>query len=104
MLPICILIVGCVFLVTGIFDLKLFFKKLYGHFVHLLHHTKEVVSVYVRYPLILVMGLGLTIFLQSAVIVSLWGIGRSFGIQTPIQYYFVFFPMMWVIGSLPFDT
>ena len=28
-------------------------------------------------------------------------IGRDLDMQTPIEFYFVFFPMMWVIGALP---
>ena len=43
----------------------------------------------------------MTIGLQSVVIFSLWLIGRNLGMSSGIQYYFIFFPMMWVISSLP---
>ena len=97
----CVFFLGCVLILAGIIDLKRLFRKLYGHMIHLLCHTKEVFLVYVKYPLVLVFGLGTTIFLQSMVIVTLWLIGRDLDMQIPIEFYFVFFPMMWVIGALP---
>ncbi|MHC4237121.1 MAG: lysylphosphatidylglycerol synthase transmembrane domain-containing protein [Planctomycetota bacterium] len=97
----CLFFLGCVFILSSFIDLNCFLKRVYGNIVGLLRHTKEVIEVYVRYPLILVFGLGVTIFLQCMMILSLWLIGRDLGIQVPVYFYFVFFPMMWVISSLP---
>jgi uncharacterized membrane protein YbhN (UPF0104 family) len=94
-------VLGCVFVLAGIFDLKPLFKRLYGHIIYLLYHIKEVMLVYVKYPLVLVFGLGTTIFFQSMVIICFWLIGRDLDMTAQIQYYFVFFPVMWVVGSLP---
>jgi uncharacterized protein (TIRG00374 family) len=96
-----VIFMGSMFVVSGVFDLKRFFRRLYGHTISFLHHTKEVLLVYVKCPLILVFGLGITIFSQSMVIVCFWLIGRDLDMPTQIQFYFIFFPMMWVIGSLP---
>ena len=101
MMLVCAMFMGSVFVLAGIFDLKRFFRKLYGHVIDLLYHTKEVVSVYVKYPLVLFFGLGATIFLQSMVVITFWLIGRDLGMEAPVQFYFIFFPMMWVIGALP---
>ena len=101
MIPICVFCLGCAFVLVGVFDIRCLMKKIYSQIARLLSHFKEVFGVYVKYPKILIFGLGITIFLQSMVIVTLWLIGRDLGIQAPLEYYFVFFPMMWVIGSLP---
>ncbi len=62
---------------------------------------REVLKVYYRHPFVLVWGLGLTIFLQSLVITAYWVIGRDLNIAAPLGYYFVIFPLVWVVGSIP---
>lgn len=96
-----VIFAGIVFLLAGIFDLKQFFKRLWHYFVHLLKELKEVLFVYYHHPLVLLFGLFSTIFLQSLVILSFWLIGRDLGMSTEIQFYFVFFPIVWVVGSIP---
>ncbi len=96
-----IILVGFGCLLSGLFDFKETFRKSFRYLVHFLRQFKEVFKVYARHPLVLILGLGLTLFLQSMVIFSLWLIGRGLGMSSPIQFYFVFFPMMWVISSLP---
>lgn len=96
-----VIAVGVVLLGAGFFDLKRFFKRIYAHFVHLLGQLKEVLFVYYHHPLVLVFGLGSTIFLQSLVILSFWLVGRDLGIEADIRFYFIFFPLVWVIGAIP---
>ena len=52
-----ILLVGVMFVLAGWFDLKGFFRKIYGHFTHLLSQLKTAVLVYYHHPLVLVFGL-----------------------------------------------
>jgi uncharacterized protein (TIRG00374 family) len=96
-----IFVLGCLFVCAGFYDVRQLLKKLYGKMKHLLCHMNEVLSVYVKHPLILIFGLGTTIFLQSMVILTFWLLGRNLGMDVPIQHYFVFFPIMWVFGALP---
>ncbi len=95
------IIAGIAFVLGGFFDLKGIFKKLYVHVIHLFNQFKEVVLVYYHHPMILMFGLTVTIFLQSMVILSYWLIGRDLGMTAPLRYYFVFFPLIWVIGTIP---
>jgi uncharacterized membrane protein YbhN (UPF0104 family) len=95
------IILGCVCIVSGFVDLKQLFRKAYVHAISFLDHGKQVLLVYVKYPLVLLGGLGITILFQSLMIITLWLIGRDLDMKAPIQFYFVFFPMMWVVGSLP---
>ena len=96
-----IILAGALFILAGLFDLKGFFRKIYGHFTHLLSQLKEAILVYYHHPLVLVFGLLGTIFLQSMVILSLWLVGRDLGMDAQLRYYFVFFPLVWVLGAIP---
>lgn len=96
-----LLVVGVGFVLSGLFDLKALFRKLYGHFIHVSGQFKEVMLVYYHHPMVLVFGLTATIFLQSMVIIAYWLIGRDLGMTASLSYYFVFFPMIWVVGSIP---
>ncbi len=96
-----VLVLGIGFVFSGIFDLKPVFRKLYDHVKHVTVQFKEVMLVYYHHPLVLIFGLTATIFLQSMVIISYWLIGRDLGMTAGLRYYFVFFPLIWVVGSIP---
>lgn len=96
-----LIVIGGLYVLSRFVDLKRFIRKCSGFVVHLLVQIKNVFGVYVRHPLILAFGLGITLFLQSAVILSLWLVGQNLGITAQARYYFIFFPMVWVIGSVP---
>ena len=76
-------------------------KRVLRHLIHIFFQLHQVVGVYYRHPLVLVWGLTLTLFLQSIVITAYWLIGRDLNIEAPLYYYFVFFPLVWVVGSIP---
>jgi len=97
----CLLLLGIGFVLSSYFDFQGFFRKSFKYLAHVFEQFKEVLRVYAHHPWILFFGLGLTIFLQSVIIFSLWLIGQNLGMSSGIQYYFIFFPMMWVISSLP---
>jgi len=96
-----VVLAGIVFAVAGFFDLSRFIKKCYGYIVHLLVQLKEAAMVYYHHPLVLTFGLFITLFLQSLIILSYWLVGQEMGMTAGIRYYFVFFPLIWVIGSIP---
>jgi uncharacterized protein (TIRG00374 family) len=96
-----VMLVGVFFIAAGIFDLRLFFKRLYGYFIHLKDQSVKVLLVYYHHPLVFVYGILMTLLLQSLVILSLWLVGSGLGISADIQFYFVFFPVIWTIGSIP---
>ena len=43
----------------------------------------------------------LTLIAQSIVIVAFWLLGRNLGIEAGLRYYFVVFPVGWVVGAIP---
>jgi hypothetical protein len=75
--------------------------RVFRHILHIAYQLREVLGVYYRHPFVLLWALSLTIILQSIVITAYWLIGQDLNIQAPLGYYFVFFPLVWVIGSIP---
>ena len=49
----------------------------------------------------LALALLLTFCCQGIFILGMWLIGREIGIDVHIKYYFVFFPIAWLLGALP---
>ena len=69
--------------------------------VEVLGRVKDAVAVYCSRPWTLLWALGLTFVSQSTVIVGFWLLGRNLGIEAGLRYYFVIFPIMWVVGAVP---
>ncbi|MHC4703995.1 MAG: lysylphosphatidylglycerol synthase transmembrane domain-containing protein, partial [Planctomycetota bacterium] len=41
---------------------------------------------------------------QSLFILGMWLMGRGIGVTAPIKYYFIFFPISWLLGTLPISV
>jgi len=62
---------------------------------------KNALTIYCRNPLVILGVFGLTFFLQVLAITGFWFLGVNLGITASIKYYYVFFALAWVLGSLP---
>ena len=58
-------------------------------------------KLYSRSPLTIIGTIGLTVVLQAISIAGFGLLGRNLGMDIPIKYYFVFFPVSWLIGTIP---
>jgi uncharacterized protein (TIRG00374 family) len=58
-------------------------------------------KIYCARPFVMMSAIGLTFIAQSMSIAGFIIIGKSMGITVPLKYYFVFFPIGWVIGAIP---
>lgn len=67
----------------------------------LLRGAKDAVVVYCSRPWTLLLALVLTLIAQSTVIAAFWLLGRDLGVEAGLSYYFVVFPVMWVVGAIP---
>ncbi len=67
----------------------------------LLRRVKDAVVVYCSRPWTLLGAMILTLVGQSIVIVAFWLLGRNLGIEAGLRYYFVAFPIGWVVGAIP---
>jgi uncharacterized protein (TIRG00374 family) len=73
----------------------------WSHIFVAVRTAKDSVVLYCSKPLVLAAAMGLTITLQSVIIVTFWVLGRSLGIDTPVRYYFIIFPATWLLSALP---
>ncbi len=69
--------------------------------VLLLRGFKDAVVAYCSRPWTLLLALVLTLIAQGTVIAAFWLLGRDLGVEAGLSYYFVVFPVMWVVGAIP---
>lgn len=65
------------------------------------HKVFQAIKLYAKKPIIIILLIPLTICAQSLTILGLWCIGVSVGVPVALKYYFVIFPVSWVIGAIP---
>lgn len=62
---------------------------------------RNAIRIYCTKKLALVLAMLLTFCCQAIFIFGMWVVGREIGIEVHIKYYFVFFPIAWLLGALP---
>jgi uncharacterized protein (TIRG00374 family) len=62
---------------------------------------RNAIVIYCKKPLTLLAAFSLTVFLQLLTITGFWLLGRNLGIEAGVVYYYVFFTLTWVLGSIP---
>lgn len=62
---------------------------------------RQAINVYCRHIWALALAMGLTFASQGIFILGLWLVGRELGVGAHIKYYFVAFPVAWIVGTLP---
>lgn len=72
-----------------------------GRGVELLGRVRTALAVYLSKPATMLAALLLTIVGQSIVVAGFWLLGRNLGIEAGPKYYYVIFPITWVIGAIP---
>ena len=69
--------------------------------VALLQRAWTAVVVYCSKPGTMLMALALTLLGQCVVITAFWLLGRNLGVAAEAKYYFVIFPITWVVAAIP---
>jgi len=75
-----------------------FIKKMVGK---VFLSIKEIISVYLKKWWLFPLTVLITVLFQSLTFVSFWLIGVDLGVSGELRHYFVFFPLVWVIGVVP---
>jgi uncharacterized membrane protein YbhN (UPF0104 family) len=52
-------------------------------------------------PYIPLAAMGMTVVLQTMIIVAFWLLGRGMGIEAGLRYYLVIFPLTWLFSAIP---
>jgi glycosyltransferase 2 family protein len=76
-------------------------QKIKAHIKHAIETSFDAFWMYCKSPLAILWAFLLTIILQSAVVVSMYLIADKMGMNVSIKYFFVFFPVSWVLGAVP---
>jgi uncharacterized membrane protein YbhN (UPF0104 family) len=74
------------------------------HGALMLSRVRQSVRLYCHKPLTIAYALLLTFCCQSMHVIAMWLVGREIGITAPAKYYFVFFPLSWLLGTLPISV
>jgi hypothetical protein len=66
-----------------------------------LSKIRQAVHIYYKKKLAIFASLLLTFGCQGVFILGLWIVGKGLDIGADIKYYFVFFPISWLLGTIP---
>ncbi len=75
--------------------------QLWGRSAEMLVRVRTALVVYCRKPWTMAAAMLLTLLGQTIVVAAFWLLGRNLGVQAGPRYYFVIFPITWVIGAIP---
>jgi len=80
------------------------YRFVYGNAVVVLRRSRMAVRIYYSKMWVVICAMLLTFCLQGLCIVAMWLIGREIGVTAHIKYYFIFFPLSWLLGMLPISV
>jgi uncharacterized protein (TIRG00374 family) len=66
-----------------------------------LSKIRQAVRIYYKKKLAIFASLLLTFGCQGVFILGLWIVGEGLEVKTDVKYYFVFFPVSWLLGTIP---
>ena len=74
------------------------------HGASILSKVRQSIRIYCHKWPAIVGALLLTFCCQGMTVVAMWLIGREIGIDVPAKYYFIFFPISWLLGAVPISV
>jgi len=74
------------------------------HGASILGKVKDSIRIYCHKWPAIVGALLLTFCCQGMTVVAMWLVGREIGINVPAKYYFIFFPISWLLGAVPISV
>jgi len=77
------------------------FSIVHCHGASMLGKVRQSIHIYChKWPAIII-ALLLTFLCQGVTVVAMWLVGREIGIEVHAKYYFIFFPISWLLGAVP---
>ncbi len=74
------------------------------HGASILGKVRQSIRIYCHKWPAIVGALLLTFCCQGLTVVAMWLVGREIGIDVPAKYYFIFFPISWLLGAVPISV
>lgn len=62
------------------------------------------IKLYCSKPFTMLLAIFLSFACQAVPVYGLYLVGKNLGIEAHIKYYYVFFPLSWIIGSIPISV
>ena len=90
--------------VRGRMMLRSLLQLIYQKTMIVLAKVIEMIRIYYDKKLVIVGALLLTFCCQGLFIVGMILIGSGLGITAPVKYYFIFFPISWLLATLPISV
>lgn len=94
----------CMFTVRGRAVGRRYLHFICQHGALILTKVREAIRIYYNKKSVLLCALLLTFCCQGVFIMGMVLIGSSIGITAHIKYYFIFFPISWLLGALPISV
>lgn len=88
----------------GRFLLKRSFDAIGRHGASILSKVRQSIRIYCHKWPAIVEALLLTFCCQGLTVVAMYLIGREIGIDVSVKYYFIFFPISWLLGAVPISV
>jgi uncharacterized protein (TIRG00374 family) len=79
-------------------------ERVRRHGALMLSRVRQSIRIYCHKPLTIAYALLLTFCCQGMHVIAMWLVGREIGITAPAKYYFIFFPLSWLLGTLPISV
>jgi uncharacterized protein (TIRG00374 family) len=74
------------------------------HGASVLSKIRQSIRIYCNKWPAIIGALLLTFCCQGMTVVAMWLVGSQIGIDVPAKYYFVFFPISWLLGAVPISV
>jgi uncharacterized protein (TIRG00374 family) len=84
--------------------LKRGFDVIGRHGLSVLGKIRQSIRIYCHKWPAIIGALLLTFCCQGMTVVAMWLVGSQIGIDVPAKYYFVFFPISWLLGAVPISV
>jgi len=84
--------------------LKRGFNLIGRHGASSLNKVRQSIRIYCHKWPAIVGALLLTFCCQGMTVMAMWLVGREIGIDVPTKYYFIFFPISWLLGAVPISV
>ncbi len=72
-----------------------------GVFLKVWRKLRAAAVLYFKRPFTIAAAFCLTVCMQLTTITGFWFVGRSLGIEASVKYFYVFFTLTWVLGTVP---
>jgi uncharacterized protein (TIRG00374 family) len=84
--------------------LKRGFEAIGRHGLSVLSKIRQSIRIYCHKWPAIIGALLLTFCCQGMTVAAMWLVGSQIGIDVPAKYYFIFFPISWLLGAVPISV